>query len=153
MALHRIGVNLTHVPTPVGLSNFFNVQVPRFVFAMGYAYPTVFRYNVIVNCQDCLCVDSQPSHLKQILTLKMKFEIKVIEMNSVKCIKSNIYIYFQIITPHVAKLVILQKKCVLTNQFYINRFYMSNTIYLVVSFASLMLMIFYSALHIVVLWY
>jgi hypothetical protein len=64
LALHRVRVNLTHVPSPVGFSNFPDMKEPYTVIAVRHRYPMVFCYHVAMDGQYGLGVHSQPCDLK-----------------------------------------------------------------------------------------
>lgn len=71
LALHRIGVNLTHVPAPVRLPDLFYVQIPRLVLAVSHSDPVVLSDHVTVDGEDGLRVHAQPCHLEQMLRSQM----------------------------------------------------------------------------------
>ncbi|CAH1969181.1 unnamed protein product [Acanthoscelides obtectus] len=64
LALHRVCVNLTHVPPFIGFPNVFDVEMPDVLLTVRHTDPAVLSDYVIVDSQDCLGVHFQPSHLE-----------------------------------------------------------------------------------------
>lgn len=64
LALHRIRVDLTHVPPAVGLPHLFDVEEPRAPVAMRHPDPVILRDDVVRYRQDRLGVHPQPGDLK-----------------------------------------------------------------------------------------
>lgn len=65
MALHRVGVDLTHVPALIALADVSYPQLPRFLFGVGDSDPLVFGDDVVLDGQDCLGINPQPRNLEQ----------------------------------------------------------------------------------------
>lgn len=63
LALHGIGVDLTHVGTPVLGLRVLDVQRPRTEVVVGDGEPGVVRDDVLVNRQNRLGVRLDPCHL------------------------------------------------------------------------------------------
>jgi hypothetical protein len=60
---HGVRVHLAHVPAPIGLLDFSDVQVPAAVVVVRQHDPRVLSYDVVVDTEDGLSVDSHPRHL------------------------------------------------------------------------------------------
>jgi hypothetical protein len=65
---HWICIYLAHVPASIWLTNIFDSKLPNFLLRVRYRNPRILRDDVICNCENCLCVDAQPSHLQQMET-------------------------------------------------------------------------------------
>lgn len=63
LTLHRVGVDLTHVPATIGLLHLLYMKKPGAVLAVAHAYPMVLRYHVTRYRQYRLRVDAQPCDL------------------------------------------------------------------------------------------
>ena len=63
LTLHRVGVDLTHIPALIGLAHFPYVEVPSLELAVGHPDSVVLRDYVIMYRKNGLCVHSQPRHL------------------------------------------------------------------------------------------
>ena len=64
LALHGVGVNLTHVIAAIGFSDVLNVQIPGPVLGVGDRNPVVLGDHVTVNGQYCLRVHPLPGDLQ-----------------------------------------------------------------------------------------
>lgn len=72
LTLHRIGVNLAHVPSPVGFFHLSYVEEPRPVIAVRDCYSMILRDDVTGYRQYRLGVHAQPCHLQQNWRIKKK---------------------------------------------------------------------------------
>lgn len=63
LALHGIGIDLTHVPSTIRFSDLPYVKVPRTMIAVGHGDAMILRDHVTRDREDRLSVDSQPRHL------------------------------------------------------------------------------------------
>lgn len=72
LTLHRVRVNLTHVPSSVGFLDVSDMKKPYPVIAVGDRDSMVLRDHVTVNGQYGLGVHPQPSDLKVKLNYKKK---------------------------------------------------------------------------------
>lgn len=75
VARHGLGVDLTHVPSPIGLPGLVDVKRPRAVSAVLHRYPVVLRYHVVRYRQYRLGVDSKPCDLKHIFHLSKSSQV------------------------------------------------------------------------------
>lgn len=64
LALHRVRVQLAHVPSLIGLPDVLDVQGPGPLVAVGDRDPMVLGDDVSGDGEDRLRVDSQPRYLK-----------------------------------------------------------------------------------------
>ena len=62
---HRISVHLTHVPSSINFFDLLYMKIPRTVVVVRQRDPWILRDHVMVDGQDCLCIDAHPCHLKQ----------------------------------------------------------------------------------------
>jgi hypothetical protein len=65
LAGHRNGVDLTHVPSPVGLLDISEMQKPRPVVVECDGHPLVLGNNLVVNAEDGLSDHLDPGHLEE----------------------------------------------------------------------------------------
>lgn len=63
LTLHRVRVDLTHVPSPVRLPQLLDVYMPRPVVRVRHANPVILGDHVVMNSQYGLRVYPQPCHL------------------------------------------------------------------------------------------
>lgn len=63
LRLHWISVDLTHVPALIRLFHVAYPQLPNLFFRVGDGNSMVFGDNMILNRQNCLCIDAQPRDL------------------------------------------------------------------------------------------
>lgn len=63
LALHRIGVDLTHVPAHVRLLDFADFQYPLALLCVRDDHAMVFGDYVTLDGENCLRVDAQPGNL------------------------------------------------------------------------------------------
>lgn len=62
---HGIGVDLTHVPSPVGFLNLSYVKIPTSVVIMGEHDSGVLSNDVVMNAENCLSIHPHPRHLHE----------------------------------------------------------------------------------------
>lgn len=63
LALHRVSVDLAHIPSSVGFSNFPDMEKPYPMVGVGYRDSMILRDHMTVDGQDSLGVHSEPSDL------------------------------------------------------------------------------------------
>ena len=63
LRLHRVGVDLAHVPSLVGLLHLANPQLPDLPLRVRDRNSMVLGDDMVLNRQNGLCVDAQPCHL------------------------------------------------------------------------------------------
>ena len=64
-APHRIRINLAHVPATIDLLNVLYLQIPSPLICVREGYTWILRYHIVMYGQYCLCINSNPRHLKQ----------------------------------------------------------------------------------------
>jgi hypothetical protein len=60
---HGICVHLTHVPSSIRLLDFSYVQIPATMIVVCEHYSRILCYDIVMNAQNCLSVDSNPRNL------------------------------------------------------------------------------------------
>lgn len=86
LRLHRIRVDLAHVPSLIGLLDFAYLQLPDFLLRVGDRNAMVLGDNVILNGQNRLCVDAQPSHLHQMETFPVNKSASIVITTQTLCL-------------------------------------------------------------------
>lgn len=95
LTLHRIGVNLAHVPSPVGFFHLSYVEEPRPVIAVRHCYSMILRDDVTGYRQYRLGVHAQPCHLQQNWRIKKKRKTLVSTLHLLFPIREKSYSFLR----------------------------------------------------------